>query len=450
MKKTKLGILILFFVFANTISLYSISYQELYSSMMMNNKELLNANIDYRKSRLDTKDARGKFGPKIENTTSYTYLSEPPMKDISISKAEIASIFMPPGAPLPDGNVTIFEGMSKSNFSTSFSITQPVFTWGKIKTSLDIYKELELLGLNNIQDLEKRLCMELKTLIAGIYFSKEIIKETENQLSLANKLVKLTENIAQSGLILPLELNELEIKQKELDIFSKEIKINTESLLMNLKNLTGIKALDLESINELPPDADILLNSEPNFSLRNNSTLKMLENLKRIDELKTRISKSSIYYKPDFALSVSAGYSGSHLPFEKGFKENNSFNFSITFALKTTLWDGGKLINDIKRSLYNEKKTEIKYNQSLDELTKQLEQNELELELSNIKIEWYKNKTHLLNEKLRMLENQFNIGTLDESELIKVMMDIGQNRIEYLKEEIKYHQKIYFLQYLIN
>ena len=113
-------ILILLFSIIIVVPLYSYTYEDLLSSMEMNNTQVLKSVKDYEISSLDVKDAKAAFQPTISAQLSASHLINP-MKPIVINTSDISP-------SLPSQVLEIYPGQESSYYRASLSIVQPIFT----------------------------------------------------------------------------------------------------------------------------------------------------------------------------------------------------------------------------------------------------------------------------------------------------------------------------------
>ena len=89
----------------------------------------------------------------------------------------------------------------------------------------------------------------------------------------------------------------------------------------------------------------IILNTEDYMAsaFENSPEIKMLNELREINELRVDISRGSSGLKPDIGLHLELGYSGPRFPFiEADWFGQDSLNLTSTIAVKSSIYDGGK------------------------------------------------------------------------------------------------------------
>lgn len=455
-KNLLLSLLLLPLLLTPVLAVDSIDYQGLFDSMQANNIDLKKAYLDYQKSTLDTKDAKGAYGPTIDSTTTFTYLANPPIGKIVKSADELMSdLNYPAGLPKPTGYVTIYDGMPNTYYNTSLTLTQPIFTWGKIGNAVNIFKTVEQIQSTKITDLENQFEAELKTRLTAYYYLNAIKSNLAEQQELANKLIKITTDAKQNGLMLEQDVLEVKMQASQIDLGLAEADNNLTSVLAGLEKLTGVSNLANYNITFTPDEDEIATIASNSTELiiekatsNAQPSLQMLTKLNEVAALKTKVAKNSIYYKPDLALQLSANYGGSRMIGEKGWYQNSDWGFNVTVALKTTIWDGGKKMHDITRGKYDEQSSQADYQDAINTITQTVRETKANLDLLDAKIEYNDLKKQTDSLKLELQNKQRELGSLGEEEIIKTQLSIKSSEIEILKAKLKKGQDAYLLRYL--
>lgn len=456
MKKILLLIITLLFLLSPLLAEEKYGYELLSSAMKANNTTLEQAYRDLQKSQLDTKDAKGAYGPTIEGMSTFTYMANPPIGRVTVSADELmANLNYPAGAPRPTGYVTLYEGMPNTYYNNSISITQPVFTWGKITNAVKLFTEVEQVRSVNIRDTENKLSTELKTRLCAIYYLKEMKAVLDEQRELASQLVKLCEDAKENGLMLDIDVKSAQMQAQEVELGYVEIDSNLENILAGLQTLTGVADLTEADITYTPNDEEInkviAMSAEELVQVAIAPTqpaLQMLSGLETIAEKKTKIAKGSIYYKPDFAIQASVNYSGTRLIGEKGWYQNNDWGFNLTFAIKTTFWDGGKKMHDITRGKLEEEDARTDYQAAVNTISQTIKENRANIELMEAKIAYESLKVETNEAKLKLQQLQYEVGTLGKEETLKTELEINNSKLSILKYKTERAQNAYLIGYL--
>ncbi|MBE6348685.1 MAG: TolC family protein [Spirochaetaceae bacterium] len=422
-----------------TINSYTID--ELSNQLKINNSELKILNQEYQQSLIDVKNAKAGLGPTIDLTVSGTYFLNPPIDSIVLNVDDILnSITWPDSMDIkPSGQyLTLYDGMENTFYSFQLDVTQPIYTWGKLKNAIKLYEKVSEIKQLQISSKEKQLQTELNTRIVSLFYLSQIETLLNTQDEYANRLVKISEDAQKNGILLEQDVLEAKISAQQINITQQEIKEQFYNLLLSIQKMTGNQNLELANIN-FTPNENIFYefanrNRDELFSKALNTTqdtFLILENLEQISQYTTKIAQASVYWKPDFALKLSLGYGGSRFPFlEKDWFRQNDYTTNFTLALKTTVWDGGKKINEIKKSKSNEEIAGVNYDDAVLSIKQKLQEQFNVIDLALSKIEYQKLKLQTLDSKIKQQEQLFNSGYGSEQELLQAKIERTTAQIE--------------------
>lgn len=422
-----------------TVNSYTID--ELSNQLKINNSELKILNQEYQQSLIDVKNAKAGLGPTIDLTVSGTYFLNPPIDSIVLNVDDILnSITWPDSMDIkPSGQyLTLYDGMENTFYSFQLDVTQPIYTWGKLKNAIKLYEKVSEIKQLQILSKAKQLQTELNTRIVSLFYLSQIETLLNTQDEYVNRLVKISEDAQKNGILLEQDVLEAKISAQQINITQQEIKEQFFNLLLSIQKMTGNQNLELANIN-FTPNENIFYefanrNRDELFSKALNTTqdtFLILENLEQISQYTTKIAQASVYWKPDFALKLSLGYSGSRFPFlEKDWFRQNDYTTNFTLALKTTVWDGGKKINEIKKSKSKEEIAGVNYDDAVLSIKQKLQEQFNVIDLALSKIEYQKLKLQTLDSKIKQQEQLFNSGYGSEQELLQAKIERNTAQIE--------------------
>lgn len=422
-------------------------YDALTSSLKANNTKLQASYEELKKAKLDTKDAKANYHPNIDLTVSGSYIINP-IGPITINASEL-------GLPY-NQYITLYKGMEDTLYQTQLSVQMPIFTWGKIKNGVNALTEVESVRSLQITDTENQLTAELKTRLAANYYMDEIITLLNEQKSYADRLVQIAYAANEQGIMLLQEVKENEIEALQVEVTLSEINAQYSSNLTALRTMTGILDLKREDISFIPDEEMFynLANEDRNELIKvatsqNQPTLQMLSHMQKAMEYSEGVSKGSVYWKPDFALQITASYGGSRLPLvETDWYRQNDYNGMITVAFKTTLWDGGKALNDIKRSESNTQSAIISRDEAVNTIITTLTEQFSTQDMAIAKIKYLDLKEETLINKVEQKAILQSYGNASEQDLLQAKIELTTCRLERLQEKLKLSSASYLIEYL--
>ncbi len=457
-KKTLLVLILIFPVFLFAAESDKSSYEDLKLSLQMNNAELRKADQVVYQSGLDVKNAKAGYHPTIDLTLSGTYMVNPPIGKITMSTDELLSQMGIPSMPgsANGGYVTLYEGMENTYYSTGLSITQPLITWGKISNSVKVYQALQDIRVIERQDKEDKLSVELTTRLSALKYMDEILLRLDETKALAEELIKTSEAAYDNGILLKQDVVEARLSALELDVSKAEIEKEYASVLQGIRTLTGdsdLKSSDIDfSVNEnriqMICNYDRAVLREKAIS-EETAALRMLDKQSMALAYKKKIDKASMYGVPDFALVVNASYGGTRLPLiETGWYQHNDYGLTITLGIKTTLWDGGKKLNALRADDSAIKAAMADYDSAKAQLSAACEENITAMDLALTKLEYLGLKKDAALDRLSLLKQQLEIGTVSNTDVLKQEIEVKKIDIEILQQRITLAQSAYTLSYL--
>lgn len=456
----KTGFLLLFLSVllfgASTQTLYS--FEDLINLMENDNAELQKAKQDFVQSTLDVKDAKAGFFPQAVLTATGTYMFNPMMDDISINVDELLSGISWPGGlkPEPTGQyLKLYDGMENTQYSFTLDITQPVFTWGKLSNAVKLYNEVSDIKKLQLDIKRRQLGTELKTRLASAHYIGQILELLEVQKNYTERLLKISEEAWGQGALLYQDLLDARIQAKEIDIASVEIKDQFSSLILGIEKITGLKNLTREQLQFIPDveTAEYGIQKRAELMAKalddKQESITILAKLEQVGVYSNKIAKASVYWKPDLALNLSLGYSGSRFPLvETDWYRKNDYSANATIAIRTTVFDGGKKLNDIKRTQSAYESSQADAEQARTTIAQNLTQQFNAVDLSLAKIEYQRLKIENFDSKISQEKQLFESGYGAETSLIQAQIEKTAAQIQLLQHSLSLANACYTIEYL--
>ena len=423
------------------------SFSDLYSSMLANNPELLNLTEEYERSKLDVKDAYAGLGPTIDLQVSGTYMPNPPVDSIYVNVDDIINSIQWPGGVKPAGTgqyVKVFDGMENTLYNFQLSMTQPIFTWGKLKNAIDLYKQVSEIKKTQIDSKQQQLETELRTRLISLYYLNKINQIIEEEKQYVERLVEVSENAEKSGMLLHQDVVDARIQAKELEIAQQDLQEQINNQLLELVRSTGIDDLTYNTIDfDFSEDEVVSVIQENRDEMLEKAlsgsqlTIKLLTQLKEVSNTSTKIAKGFENWKPDVALQASATYGGSRVPlFEPNWQRKDDYSINISVGLKTTIWDGGKRLRDVSRKISESKTADINQLDARSSIRKTFNEQWNTAEVCTMKMEYQDLKIEACDSKIAQKETVFKTGYGSETDVLSAKIDRCNQQIEKEKQAL--------------
>ena len=429
----------------------SISLDELMSAIETSNTDIRKSDQAILESHYDTLDAKGAYTPTIDLLLTGTYMANPSLGPIKVSPSDVkglpdimASVWTDP--------IDVSMKMDNNRVQGQLTLTQPIYTWGKISNAVKLYETVESLRTMERNDKLDQKETELRTRLDALYWMGEIYDLLDSIDETADRLISIAETGKENGMLLEEDVLDAKIQQRQSDVARRELDSQYSAVIEGLRTLTRIPDLSPDMIDYTPDTSlyDSILSMDPeeikSMAVSPDSLpLRMLSGMGDVQEYRKNIAKGSIYGLPDIALQVSASYGG---VIDSNWLDSDTWGVNITLALTTNLWDGGKKLNDIKRAESGIKSAELDYEAAV----RTIEENSVsaynEAMLSMEKIEYLEAKADLNDSKIAKEERRLELGTSSESDVLTMKLDSLQNESELLSERIKLSASVSTLMYL--
>ena len=428
---------------------YTYSMEMLLYATQQNHPELLKLQEEYKRSLLDVKDAWASLGPTLDLQASGTYMLNPPVGPVYINTDDIINSIQWNGvAPARTGQyVKIFDGMENTLYNFELTLTQPLFTWGKIANSIKLYKQISAIKQNQIAQQTAQLETELKTRLISLYYLNMIMKILDEEQSYAERMVQVSEDAEKSGMLLHQEVVDAKIQAKELEIAKQDLLEQIDEQLLELGRITGISIESSQHINydfvqSLLDDFDRLLQTEhavleEEILSANQSAIKLVTQLEDVSKIAESISRGYENWKPDFALQMSGGYAGSRFPlFEPNWLRKDDYSLNITIGLKATVWDGGKKLRDVSRKVSEVKTAQITTSDTRSSISKTFDSQWNTTQVCTMKIEYQDLKIESATAKINQKQQMFDSGYGSETDVLSAKIERCNAQIEKEKQTL--------------
>jgi len=414
-----------------------------------NHPDLLKLQEEYRRSILDLKDAKAGLGPSIDLQVSGTYMYKPPLDDIYINVDNIIDSIQWNGIkPAKNGQyIKVYDGMENTYYNFQLSLTQPIFTWGKIVNSIKLYTQISEIKQDQITQQIAQLETELKSRLLSLYYLNNILTILDEEQKYAERMVEVSEKAELSGMLLHQDVVDAKIQAKELEIAKQDLIEQMNDQLLELSRITGISDLSAESINydfvpELEQSFETLLKTghselENQILSGNQTAIKMVTRLQEVSKTAEKIAKGYENWKPDVALQMTGAYAGSRLPFiETNWRRKDDYSLNISIGIKTTIWDGGKKIRDVSRKTSEVKTADINKLDTRSTISKNFNAQWNSAQVCSMKIEYQDLKIESAAAKIKQKEQIYESGYGTETDLLTVKIEHCNAQIEKIRQTL--------------
>lgn len=445
----------------------TLTFDDLVASLENNNTTLLQSIEDYRTATLDVKDAKANYHPQITYTIAGSYVYNHQVMSMSTDSikndmnGEIISIPIG-GMSIPidlddiasqlPNEIDLPIPVSDPYFNAQISLVQPIWTWGKVGSSIEMYEEIESARALQIGDTEKRLITELKAYLASLYYLEKIDNVLSELQADSQELVTLAQDSSDAGALLAVDAAKARVTASQIDVSRTQIQTQMESILTSIETLTCINDITADMIDFTPDenyfkemaeiDRTMLLAMATGGS---QASMQMLTHMINAAQAASKAADRSMYWYPDIALSVSANYTA---PMTSKWADNSSWGVTVAVGLQGTLWDGGKKLNDQDRAESAAASAQISRNEAVSTIKTTLTENLNTIDLALANIDYQEANIELLTSELELEEKKLELGASSRSDVLNKRIELNQARIEEITNRISLASAVYTVEYL--
>ncbi len=443
---------VLFSVFL--FNLAALNVGDLETSMLSSNPDILKAREEISKAALDVKDARAGYTPTIDLTVTGSYIANP----IDPIRINLGDYINTTAYGVPNDYITVYNGQESMYYQFQLTLTQPIFTWGKITNAVKLYSQVYEARVLQMDDAVEKARTEIRTRAAVLGYLEGIGELLDEQATIAARLVELADEARKSGMMLETDALSVKVKARQIDVAAAQIDQQMLLMMTALCNLTGmqdLKASDIESDEDeiISEVGNLMESGYETVSARSLSsgrtTFRLLGTLETIADLTNDIAGASVNWKPDLALVVNADYSGSRLPFlETDWYGKDDWNATITVALKTTVLDGGKALRNVSRTESGVTEARLDIQSARDKIRAAVDENWTGMAVCLAQLDYLEAMADQLQAQSDVDRQLLDTGYGSESDYLQGRLEYNNCCIEILRTRIDLATAVYALLYL--
>lgn len=447
-------LLILLVISSLLVPVFAYTPDELSSSMLAKNPDIRKAREEVTKADLDVRDAKGGYSPTIDLTVTGSYIANP-IDPIRINLGDYIDTTV---YGVKNDYITLYKGQESMYYQFSLSMTQPIFTWGKISNAVKLYKSIYEAKMLQLEDAMDKAQTELNTRIAALHYLLQIQSLLGKQTEIVSRLVELADDAQKNGMMLSSDALGVKVQARQLDVAKAQVDQQVHLMMTELGNLTGITEL---SSGEIEFDEALFASAldtlyKADYSILsakclsdNRTNFQLLGKLSSIAQTAKDIAGASVNWKPDLALVVNADYSGSRLPFvETDWYGKDDWSATVTVALKTTVLDGGKAVRNVKRADSGIQTSEIDIQSAKAKVRSAVDENWTNLAVGLAQIDYQSALASQLDSKNQVNQSLLDTGYGSESDYLQGQLERNNCEIEILRTRINLATAVYTLLYL--
>lgn len=376
--------------------------------LVENNRTLKNARKDIENADKDIQLAVRSYFPNLDLQTSYTKMDEGPERSI--------------GGYGPD-----------ENYSTSISLSQTVWTGGKVPIQKEIANyAMEIARAEYEKSVEDQIFSLIQSYY-GVLQARGLVEIREEALDTVNEHLRVVKNNLDAGTAIRRDLLQSQIEQRnaeeKLTAAKNDLKIAQRRLA---QLLTADKKYEVED-----PEIDFNLELEQeklfNTAVENDLQLLILELNRKVRKLNQKLETQ--YYRPNVSLNGSYDWQGPEFMDEE--------SWSMTLGVNVPLYDGGKGgINAEKQEKELEKLANNRKD-LLENIDIEVEESILTVKETEEAIELEQLSLENAEESLEIANKSYEAGVASNTEVIDAQSTYNQAKTSLLQAGYDYEIELF-------
>jgi len=387
-------------------------------------------------------DAFGGFLPKLNVSASYTRLSEVPALSMAApTYTPVMVTDLITGLPVNGMIITGSEDFEykmgeQDNYSAKLTLTQPLFTWGKIYQGYKISQFSYQLAEENYRKTKNELIFNVKKSFYSVLLMREFVNIAQNAVKLMERHYEVIQAFYNEGKVSSVDVSRVKVQM----VNSKTRLIRAESgLKLAKKALLNIinypEAQDWEISGELlfSGDRDILpLEDYINSAIESRPEMKQTKIQQNIGKSLVKITRAE--NRPNIAFIGNYEYSR---PFYFDDEWGDSWN--VTCALTYPFFNG--FSDRGKRKQAKAKLEQIKSGGNLlrEGIKLEVEKAYLDKKDAMERIEAQKENVRTAKENLEAIQKRYERGLVSDLDLRETRLALNQAEVEYSQALFDYN-----------
>jgi len=380
----------------------------------------LEHNLEFRASRERLKqaeariqEARAAYFPRLDLSATYTRLSEVPTLSI-------------PGFPE-------YKMGEESNYTVGFSLTQPLFTSGRLSLSYRSSRLNYQMENTRLTQDKKELVFQVKKAFYSLLLAEENLKLARESLNQGERHLRLVEVLYQSGTASRFDLlrTRVEVAMLRPKLFQAEQ--NFSLARQRLANLLSLPLEKVEAQGKLSFEKiDISLEEAIQRALEQREELKIIR-LQR-DMLQNSLKLIKVKNLP--SLYLRGGYE-----YTRGANGGSEWerDWNLSLVLSFSLFDGGEVKAQLTR-IQSELK-EMEFSLKFFEQTVALQVKDAFYRLKTAEQSIYAQRENVnqAEEALSLAELRYKNGVITNQEYLDAWLALERTKVSYLASLYEYN-----------
>jgi len=444
-------ILLLFFTF--NFSLLTFHFSIVYAQDVLTLQKCIDMTLKNnhlvritRKKLVEAKgkkqEAFGHFLPSLTASASYTRLSEVPTLDMT------TMLLQPEGGV---GSLVRFYGYDtfqyrmgeENNYSASLSLSQPIFTWGKIRLGYKLASLNYNLTEAICNQVESEIIFNVKKTFYSVLLAKKFLEIAEEAVEVMEDHYQVIKSFYKEGKVSSVDVDRVKVllanaKTKKIKA-ANGLKL-AKKALYNLINIDSDREWKIEGeLNFEPDKTEMNLKNSITQALENRPEIKQVLIQKKMAECSLKLARAE--NRPTLALVGNYEY-------KKPFYFENEWDklWNAGCYLTFPLFNGFSNCGRIKQAKAQISQVEIAHDQLKKGINLEIENIYLDLKEAEKRIYAQKENVSLAKKNLEIIQKRYERGLVSDLDLRETQLALTQAETEYSQALFDYNVALAKLQ----
>jgi outer membrane protein TolC len=256
----------------------TLSLDQAISIALENNHQVRAGEFEHQEMRWEVNKAKSMMLPKISLDVGYTRLDAGTVRRGNVF-TEVGRELVEQFAPDQDPN-DIRPGAWDDMYSTSFSLTQPIYSGGRELANLSMSRALERSAYCSLLDTKGSTVLQVKETYFQVQKSHELVRLMEETLSSTREHLQTAEKMQKVGLRSRTDVLRWEVKEADDEGTLLDAANNLSISSRLLEEVLGVHLpgdIELVQMHDQPSEPDITMEEAMEEALRRHPTLHSLD-----------------------------------------------------------------------------------------------------------------------------------------------------------------------------
>lgn len=419
MKKTIAVLLLLAFC----RGIFALDFEKCLRLAEENNRDYKIAKQELEIAAADLRIAAGRFAPSLSFKGGLSPLVKPATVEIP------AGILGPQALSMPMS--------TQPAWSARVSLSQPVFTFGKLETAFLIQREAYEIAQLNFKRAGEKLKLDVISAFYGVLIAGELKTINEEALKRTEENLRITKKKFESG-----EVPKLELLRAQVEASNMVPEAARSGTLHRLavKNLASTLGMPADKVPE--PEGEVkyeklrlTYDEAKRLFEKNNDEKKIAAKLTKINAKKAVLSAAMAL--PSIGLDAGVNY----YTFDNDFRADKGIwetSWDVSIGFSWTFFDGFRNVNEAVKAFAGYEKQGIEEEKANDGLLMQFEKLYSTLEENSAVIEAADITIKTAEEGYKAAKESYMNGLARPIDLLDAELGLKKSRINYLNALYSY------------